>query len=140
MRLGSCWKLIDMDAAVYFNINRHPVDIGDLHEAKNQQFASALMSNVEIHPQTLFKRGIIKDLVRQVSAAHHRILQFQIQGDAKKKMKIKGRGGGSTSDTELLLLYFKEECTCSLSNLARRKKGFRHAIEYIQDFGAITGL
>ena len=48
-----------MDAAVCFNINQHPVDIGDLHEAKNQQFASALISNVEIHPQKLFKRGII---------------------------------------------------------------------------------
>jgi len=101
---------------------------------------STLIGNVEIHPQTLLERGLRKELVRQVSSAHHRILQFRIQSGTKKKMKTIRSGGGGGVDTEPLLLYFKEKCTLAFSNLARRMEGFRRAIEYIQDFLAIAGL
>jgi len=93
------------------------------------------IGNVEIHPQTLLERGLRRELVRQISSAHHR-LQFRIQDEAKKKMKGSGGGDG----VQPLLKYFKEECIRSFSNLARRVEGFRRAIEYIQDFLDIAGL
>ena len=96
------------------------------------------IGNVKIHPQTLLERGLRKELVRQVSSAYHRNLQFRGQGEAKKMTTKGDRGGGE--GVKPSLLCFKEECARSLSNLARRMEGFRRAIEYIQDFLAISGL